>query len=427
MDTMATQTLESLPNEVLDNISLLLAKNNVDYAKSFRLVNRRFAGIVTRHIFGTLLLRQHPDKWANLNKIAAVPHLAAWVKTIRVAHVPQPTIYKTRQEWCKDVKELLNARHVSFDENDLRKAWEEHSYWKKGHLTILQWYCKSWYYDSYTQHGCSNAVPEMHLDKFPHLTTLETISWRELQHRLNELYVREPPYTRPELEVLCREVNFQESVKQGEWKDYNENHLMMLAARQRNGKKIPNMKISDIKEILEDVNHPDRNLPSIDARCVETLTIDLRKRIYQIDRVDAYTQATLNQADRFANSWLSTMTALQDLTIIENPAFVIGMDTLKLLGHLHFPRLRTLRLHEITTSKAELWLFFRMHRDSLRLITIEDLSMDHHDWQTLRQSILKEHQIDDLPPRDQTKLIMTIHSRNCLNCPDQPLKERSSR
>lgn len=100
-DSVAKHTLESLPNEVLDNISQVLVGTSADGAKSLRLVSRRFADVTVKHIFGTLLLRQHPEKWENLNKIAQVPALAAVVRTIQVAQVPVPIESKSREDGAR--------------------------------------------------------------------------------------------------------------------------------------------------------------------------------------------------------------------------------------------------------------------------------------------------------------------------------------
>ena len=182
-DIMAKCTLESLPNEILDDVSQVLAETSMESVRSLRLVSRRFAEIAIKHIFGTLVLRQHPQEWENLNKIAQVPALAAVVKTIKVVQVPRPMKKQSSEGWCKTLKSSVRGWSAPFDLSTVGKTGKDDEYWMAGYYTVLSWY------DRFRRgEAISHIMPEMRIDKFTRLTTLETIGCRTLDERTAQAF-----------------------------------------------------------------------------------------------------------------------------------------------------------------------------------------------------------------------------------------------
>ena len=183
---------------------------------------------------------------------------------------------------------------------------------------------------------------------------------------------------------------------------------------------IPILKLHDVGDLVGD---PLLDWSSLNTRGIKSLRLNFGGETWHNFTWFQNTSRS-SPTDMFATWWLLSMTAVEELTIIQDPYNSIGFDPLELLDIVHFPQLRSLRLHEVTMQRHDLQRFLNAHHDTLRSITIKDPGMCHKAWRKVRKDML-EKQNDDSLSRDQTKLDLTGHSKHCLHChrllPTSPL------
>ena len=114
MDKIPVEILEAICNVVDDRVAL----------KALRLVNKKFANIVARYLFKTLIVYQHLSSWRKIGLIAHCPQLAHLVKKLElVTSVGRDRIVRDR---------IVRDRIGTFDE----WKWESQGHRVRGHLRL---------------------------------------------------------------------------------------------------------------------------------------------------------------------------------------------------------------------------------------------------------------------------------------------------
>ena len=384
--------MDTLPQEVIDNICDCLARD-IGSSKELRLTARRFSRTM-QHIFHTLIIYQHPEKWQNINNIADVPALARLVHTIKLVReqpLPENRLSALPPAWEE-------ARHMS-GYVDVKQAHLAHEYWNSGYEEIKEWYRrlrrlrlikgrKEW------------PLPELHLERLTWLQRVETIGHTELCF-LNSSLSR----YRGNVQGWSRQE--EETAMQIEWRgghlDHNPNLEVFLSALQRSGKKFLTLALHSVGELI-----PDRapGYLGLELAFLRVLDIDLTKLpmfILPCRRIPFTT-------------YLRQLGGLERLSLKQNPysAYycgssnsVKGLNVLAILEQGTYPKLQSLKLRHILTPEDTLRRFLKKFRDTLVSLSIEEPLIKLSLWNGLRKAILDGPNNDIFLPREGTELHLT--------------------
>ena len=351
--------MEELPNELIDQICGHLAVTNMESLKNLRLVSHRYAPTAIKHIFRSLLVYQHFDKWENINRIAKTPKLAIAVEAIKLVHQPSLLYVNTFEEWCRAADALLQELQgvwcywnncqfqdlIRGDQMGMKKAYGSYRYWLKGEAAVARNLIITNFMKTMKWTRSKQNVSDLQLERFPRLTNLETIGRQELC-KLHALRYGSSfrHFTRRDVETLIdeRQASKNEvlSRRLSNAHDGGNNLQLFLLARERNGKAIPNMRLHHFPELLR---HPDVRKTDIDFSCLKNLQIDLTATAHQ------YHSWLGKHTWLFFSQWVPSITGLEKLTIVQDPDTKTGVDLLEFLASLNFPNLHTLHLIRVTT------------------------------------------------------------------------------
>lgn len=166
--------MNELPAELIDQICDCLAGDGPS-SKSLRVVSRRFSR-TTQHIFHTLVLYPHGDRWRDLNNIAQVPALAELVHTIKLVRKRDLPIYGSFESFKHGTEPLrrmilegptplrgdLPTTTASEMEAILKQAYKAYAYWSVGSNQLKLWHAQAL---RYREDRNAWIPPRLHLDK----------------------------------------------------------------------------------------------------------------------------------------------------------------------------------------------------------------------------------------------------------------------
>lgn len=391
--------MDKLPQELIDAICDFLSAD-LQSSKSLRLAGHRFSR-TTQHVFNSLLIYQHPDKWENINRIARFPALAKHVHSIRLVRERPLPLYRFL-EHSQPSTVNQQGRWIPYGDYANREGQDRkhtaHHYWARGYLEVEKWYRRLYC------HGDRSRCPPMHLEKLPNLENVETVSNKTLQH-LNAHASPSNGLTRQE----------QETGQKLPWSylhmEYNAHLDVFLMACQYAGKTITRLSLHNVFELVS----REITLP-IRLDCLLTLEIDLTTQ--SRTRYDDTTIAKSNLT-RFTplTHWIRSMRSVKTLSVTQvissrkttdpRHKIVTSFDIVGILSQGTFPALESLRLKHIITPESTLRLFLRLHRNPLVNLTIDEPLISRSQWNGLRQAIYDGLASNVFHPTESSSLNLT--------------------
>lgn len=375
---LATTTMEKLPAEVVDEICEWLADDRPS-SKNLRLVARRFSRTV-KNIFHTLILYQHPEKWQNVNKIAAIPALAAQVHTVKLVRQAPFPFYGSLYEFqaragtlCpKGDDELYrNGSLSAAGLRSLMSAYASYQYWSEGYARLEGWVRKRLSPTPY------NAIhPVLQLDKLKNFHHIQTIGHKDLCLLNNDsqqcshtscIATRQEAESQTCLPGYSGWTSGQDSV-----------HLeLFILACSQSGKQVSSLALHNINELLEGAHAYGR----VSGVTPQKLEVDLNRM------TSMSLQFAAETFNLYFPNWKVAEAPIRALNLAENIKSSWGFDLVTLLGPTAFPELKTLTLKYARTPDVTLREFLR-HHPGLTSLTIEEPLMLNCRWEGLRQDIM---------------------------------------
>ena len=375
--------MDKLPYELLEHICAYVAQTDKDTLKSLRLVSRVFIGIPVGHIFRTLVIYPHADKWENINRIARNPSLAGAVETIQLVHQSWLVAFYFYERWrqatqyvLRDLKKAWrNDDHSLFggpypgDQVIIERAWKTYCYWRDGESLLIACLRKATLQNQKDQDGGERAfkMRDLELHKLPRFRKLQTIGHEELRRLNTERLSREHPYlTRRDVETLIDE----------RAKDYGgnvqdrETLSLFLQSQERAGKAIPELQLHRLDELLlrnDRSKFDEARSRKLDFSCLDKLELNVAN--------GSHTNCYLTLSGRqrpVISGWVPSISTLGELTIIDDPKYDPAIDALEILAPLSFSKLRLLLLKGVTTREQALRRLLRTVQDSLTSLHIEE-------------------------------------------------------
>ena len=392
-------SMEKLPTELTDKICDFLS-NDPDSSKNLRLVARRFSR-TAEHIFRTLVIYQHPDKWQNIKNIAQNSNLANFVHTIKLVREQCLPYYESFESFKQGTESF---RHMLYDNDHiptgisealsasdvdiiLTKAYTAYQYWRTGYKKMGEWHKQSLAGDP---NGL--ALPQLHLNNLAQFHNLETIGHADL-YILNGARQR---YLQVADDITRQEAEALTPIRARQAEHEDEQHLdMFLLASRQSEKTISRLALHDVYEILAG---PRLRLQFASLHALEIdLTRMARTNIRAVQRLNSLT----------LTFWAQSITSIETLFLSQDPRAEVGIDLVAILSGLFFPNLKTFGLKHIMTPEDTLRSFLQRHRDSLVSITVEEPLIMKRQWDGLRKAILDGADGEVFVPKEGTKLFLT--------------------
>ncbi|KAG6986593.1 hypothetical protein G7Y79_00076g099260 [Physcia stellaris] len=386
-------SIDSLPDEVVQEIleytnletysprtqdgTRYPINNDYPTLKTMRLVNAAFNKVASRHLFRIIVLYEHPERYAALNKVAGTPYLACWVRRIQLANLGYLPDCQDFEEYVELIRRSRGPSSTHFRhppaggplaklDFSMERCFERYTDWRDGERIMKE-------------HVKNGTAPPLDLHLLPSLSRVESIGLFELR-----VVKRKPA------ETLCGEL----STQQPETRRFYETGLIeenamknsryvrlchlptFMIAASTSGKDIRCFTVHRLDELLKSEHYNDDN-DAIHLPNLRRLEIDLREIWYSYGGMD--------DPGNLA-SWLHNLTELEELHIYQNPHMAAcSADVVRLLRHLSLPTLSTVDFRNVNASFTSLKRFLSKHNKTLKSIKIVEPTMKQERWDDFHQ------------------------------------------
>lgn len=345
--------------------------------KSFRNVCRAWYGVAMPLLFNSVVLFQHKDSWTHLGNICVSPHLAQHVRRIQLvtSYPGNTSVYhrpKTLKQFAMGAGGLYtsnsnrsspNGGPLAKDPYDLKSKFRLYKRWREG-----EEYLKV----------CWNRTdpPKVSFNLLLGLRKVETIGHNELAV-IKKRYINEKPQglvnqwriyrneTRREVETGLMD-DMSSPRRTNKW------HVeLFLVAFRRSGS---NLSCLAIRDPYEMITGPDIRTILTTIRSLRRLELNLETygeyRIYLFSHRE---QRLIADYFRRASNWVHNLDNLEELSITMRPECRKFADIFVFLFEEYFPRLKSLHLRTVRTTYNTLTAFLRRHRETIRVLRIDEL------------------------------------------------------
>ncbi|KAL8794936.1 MAG: hypothetical protein Q9195_002518 [Heterodermia aff. obscurata] len=390
-------SIDVLPTEILEQIlsyteddPLFPSQTNDEYPllKTMRLVNAAFNKVASPFLFRTMVLYEHPTRYAALNSIANVPYLAPLVEGVDLAelgYLPDCSHYgeQLEREQCDcrsneecgsfDLWQLCRTRtrrqcydfrfeppaggplsKLDFSPKEMYKRYVS---WRDGERTMKE-------------HVRNGTAPSLDLDRLPNLRHVESVgrpkmrtlkwtwSWQSEPRRFIETgLIAENGLKGIPHVPLCHLPTF-------------------LIAASACSKNLTSLTIHRLDELFKFKEYNNDN-PALQLRSLHSLRIDLADVWYSYD--------SLNDPAELA-PWVHSLQNLEELRIYQNSQLHDGLaDVVRLLRHVNLPKLAKFVLHDGLVGYKILKTFLSKHDSTLRWIEVVKPMMEQERWEKLKE------------------------------------------
>ena len=434
-DPAERKCIDALPAEITEQIVAFTQAEtgepwplNPEYPllKTMRLVSPAFNQVASQYLFNTVVLYEHPDRYAALNSIAKTPYLAPLVELVQLANLGfLPDCAYQGNYWNEDGEEKDESHECRTSRN-----CGSFNFWQSitsapgshystitphppagGPLAKLDFSPKATYARYVTwrdgeramkDHVKNGTAPRLDLRQLPNLHNVEAVGLKEMRVIKRQPEIRDNgwdeymwtqmPETRRFYETGLIEVNAMNRIRYATL-----THLptFMIAASVC-GKDLTSLTVHRLDELFKGEEHDHSNL-HIRFRSLRCLKIDLREVWYSY--------SSMNDPDALA-PWLHDSESLEELHISQNPQAVDEqVDVLQLFQELKLPKLAVVDLKDGIVNFRVLGLLLSRHKETLRLLKsrrrswsridgmrfVTGMELDHVMLRTRRYAFLSWH------------------------------------
>jgi hypothetical protein len=351
--------LYAMPAEVL----CLIYRSIGDYRrvtlKVLRLVSRHCSNLVTRKLFSTIFVYMLKERWAALNNIANSPSLAGFVKKIELCNGPIAERCHWFQQWYahSERKKGLLQRPAGPLPQGVGSTWATSHNTSRTHQEAFLLY-RSWVGDEFDME-CSltgEHAPELFLWRLPNLETVETIDYRRqfrVRCNINATILSDTGCTRRELAT---------GLAYSSPEVENAHLSLFMIACQRCDFHLRILHISHFSELLAD-----RSFRGTSLTVLQHLRIGCAagEPCYTLNRHGPMSLAV----------WVRTLCNLQTFEVLRSHDVEDDVDLFAMLRGVCWPRLKRVRLREVTTCEANLQDFL-LHMFHQKVLEFEELIVE---------------------------------------------------
>jgi len=356
--------------------------------KALRLVSRRFNSLPLSHLFSTIFIYMHTDRWSALNSIASTPYLAWHVNRVEISNAELTRNFYDHDRWqrsrahevfpCarwpeppKQLRQGVGST-MARTYNELRAspsqeaAYLRYQTWCSGESTL----------EDLLREG---KAPRLDLHKLPNLRVLSTHDPR-LQFNVRFTHCSDPrryTYSRRVLETGTRYFDGLDNAHLS---------LFMLAMNQSDFA-LSKLQVSHLSELLSDRAHRPCTIPNL-----HHLVVGPPPNGHPLNTND------VGMPLRLA-AWVTTLPRLSVFEVYRTRECVDNADLFAMLQDVHWPKLRIVRLEMVRSSAASL-RHFLLEMYSYKILPFEELVISApviipEDWALLKKEL---ELLDPKPP-----------------------------
>lgn len=348
--------------------------------KVLRLVSRRFNSLPLGHLFFTLFIYMHTDRWSALNNIANTPHLAWHVNRVEISNAELTRSfydYKRWQRrrahedfsflsWPEPPKQLRQGvgSTMARTYNELRASPSEEAAYSR----YQTWYNGESALVDLLREG---KAPPLDLHKLPNLRTVTTHDAR-LQFNVRFSHSSDPRGYAYSRRVLETGTNYFDGL------DNAHLSLFMLAINQSDFA-LSRLQVSHFSELLSDRFNLPFTIPCLNHLIVGPPTVG--KPIGTGD---------VGMPVRLA-TWVTTLPQLTVFEVCRTRECADNADLLAMLHNVRWPKLRIVRLRMVRTSATSL-RHFLLEMYSFKILPFEEVVIVDpfiipEDWALLKREL----------------------------------------
>lgn len=348
--------------------------------KALRLVSRHFNSLPLGHLFSTIFIYMHTDRWSALNTIANTPHLARHVNRIEISNAEltrcffdyQPWQRRRAHEvfpfiqWPEPPKQLRQGvgSTMARTYNELRASPSEEAAYSR----YQTWYSGERALVNLLREG---KAPPLDLHKLRNLRVVTTHDAR-LQFNVHFTHSSDPRVYTHSRRVL------ETGTKYFDRLDNVHLSLFMLAINQSDFA-LGKLQISHFSELLSDSSHRPFTIPSLHHLVIGPPTVG-----QPVGTGDVCMPLRLA-------TWVTTLPQLTVLEVYRTRGCADNTDLFAMLHDVHWPKLRIVRLQMVRTLKTSL-RHFLLEMYSFKIlpfaeVVIEDPFIIPEDWALLKREL----------------------------------------